>query len=195
MKTIFLLLTLVGLSASIFGQANDTLKNKAGIYKTSNDFLSGLITYQTNCAIDKFKPKTSEFFYPKKIKVRYQGNKVILKKSSVWGFRLCNAKEYRIYNNKEYEIVDKSGILVYKILETTTTGPKHYITKTKYLFSEDSGSPLKDFTLKNIETSFINNKKFHDAIDLYFKSDADLLIYDDYYKMLRLNHIYLESLK
>ncbi|MFN8254175.1 MAG: hypothetical protein U0W24_00705 [Bacteroidales bacterium] len=182
---------------SIFGQANETLANKSGLYMSANDFSTGKLTYEINCLTEKHKIKTSDFLNNKVIKITHNDSTFKLPKSKIWGFRLCVGTEYRIYENKEYELVDKSSITVYKYTEKTTSGSKnkHETTKTTYFFSESVESPLRILTLKNIETSFLNNKKFHDLIDLHFKSDADLIIYDDYYKMLRLNHIYLESLK
>jgi len=197
MKTKLLSLVFVGLTSigSILGQANETLANKSGLYMTATDFSSGKLTYEINCLTSKHKIKTADFFDSKTVKVMHGDNTIKLSKSTIWGFRLCDGKEYRIYKDKEYLIVDKSAITVYQITEKLSTSPKsgQNVSKTKYFFSEDVNSPLKELTLKNIETSFSNNKKFHDLIDSQFKSDADLLIYDDYYKMLRLNHIYNES--
>jgi hypothetical protein len=189
MKTKLLSLVFVGLTSigSILGQANETLANKSGLYMTATDFSSGKLTYEINCLTSKHKIKTADFFDSKTVKVMHGDNTIKLSKSTIWGFRLCDGKEYLI--------VDKSAITVYQITEKLSTSPKsgQNVSKTKYFFSEDVNSPLKELTLKNIETSFSSNKKFHDLIDSQFKSDADLLIYDDYYKMLRLNHIYKES--
>lgn len=199
MKTKLLSLAVAGLASigSIFGQSNETLSNKSGLYMTASDFSSGKLAYEINCLTEKHKIKISDFFNTKTIKVTHRDSTIKLAKSSIWGFRLCDGKEYRIYQDKEYLIMDKGAITVYQITEKSSTSPKsnQKISKTKYFFSEDVSSPLKELTLKNIETSFTSNKKFHDLIDLQFKSDAELLIYDDYYKMLRLNHIYNESLK
>jgi len=182
---------------SILGQTGETLSNKSGLYMTVSDFSSGRLAYEINCLTEKHKIKISDFLDSKTVKVTHRDSTIKLTKSSIWGFRLCDGKEYRIYQDKEYLIIDKGAITVYQITVKSSTNPRsnQTVTKTKYFFSEDVGSPLKELTLKNVETSFISNKKFHDLIDLQFKSDAELLIYDDYYKMLRLNHIYNESLK
>jgi hypothetical protein len=200
MRTRLLALTIIwlGYIGSIFGQTNDALLNKSGIYLSALDFSSGKLKYEINCLTQKHKIKSSDFLNTNTIKIVHQDSTIKLLKSAIWGFRLCDGQEYRIYQNKEYEILDKGAIPVYQTLETPrTVNPKNKqtLTKTKHYFSEDASSPLKELTLKNIETSFLSNKKFHELIDLYFKSDEDLLIYDDYYKMLRLNHTYLESLK
>jgi len=196
MKTKLFSLAVVGLISigSIFSQA---LSNKSGLYMTASDFSSDRLTYEINCVTEKHKIKTSDFLNTKTVKVTHRDSTIKLAKSSIWGFLLCDGKEYRIYQNKEYLIKDKGAITVYQITEKSQTSPKRNqtVSKTMYFFSEDANSPLKGLTLKNVETSFTSNKKFHDLIDLQFKSDADLLIYDDYYKMLRLNHIYNESLK
>ncbi len=199
MKTKLLSIAIVGLATigSIFGQSNQTLSNKSGLYLTANDFSTGKLSYEINCLTEKHKISTSDFLNTKTIKVTHHDSTIKLSKSEIWGFRLCDGKEYRVFQDKEYEILDKGAITVYLITEKSRTSPKsnQSVSKTRYFFSEDASSPLKALTLKNVETSFISNKKFHDLIDLHFKSDADLLIYDDYYKTLRLNHIYTESLK
>jgi hypothetical protein len=200
MRTRLLALTIIwlGYIGSIFAQTDDALLNKSGIYMSSADFSSGKLKYEINCLTQKHKIKSSDFLNTNTIKIIHQDSTIKLLKSSIWGFRLCDGKEYRIYQNKDYEIIDKGAFPVYQTLETTNTvnlKNKQTITKTKHYFSEDASSTIKELTLKNIETSFLSNKKFHELIDLYFKSNEDLLIYDDYYKMLRLNHTYLESLK
>lgn len=199
MKTKLLSLAIVGLAtiSSVFGQSNETLSNKSGLYLTATDFSTGKLTYEINCLTEKHKISTSDFFDSKTVKVTHRDSTIKLSKSAIWGFRLCDGKEYREFQDKEYEIMDKGAITVYRIIEKSSTSPKsnQSVSKTSYFFSEDANSPLKELTLRNVETSFISNKKFHDLIDLHFKSDADLLIYDDYYKTLRLNYIYTESLK
>jgi hypothetical protein len=199
MKTKLLFIVIIGLVSlsQIFGQTNETLSNKSGLYVTASDFSSGKLTYEINCLTEKHKIKPSDFLGSKTIKIIHRDSTIKLSKSAIWGFRLCDGKEFRIYQNKEYEILDKSGFVVYLIKETINSHSKSNktVSKTSYFFSEELGGQLKELTLKNIETSFLLNKKFHDLIDLQFKSDADLLIYDDYYKMLRLNHVYLESSK
>ncbi|MBI5538637.1 MAG: hypothetical protein HY951_01150 [Bacteroidia bacterium] len=199
MTTKILLLTIVNLFIFLQsnGQDQESLTNKSGIYMTATDFLSGKLTYEINCLTTKQKIKTTNFFNTKTVKVTNPDSTIKLSKSSIWGFRLCDGNEYRFYQGKEYLIIDKGAITVYQIIERSGTSPKsnQSVSKTRYFFSEDANSSLKELTLKNVETSITNNKKFHDLIDLYFKTDVDLLIYDDYYKMLRLNHIYNESLK
>lgn len=199
MKTKLLSLVIVGLATinSVLGQSSETLSNKSGLYLTANDFSSGKLTYEINCLTEKHKIRTTDFLNTKIVKVTHRDSTIKLSKSEIWGFRLCDGKEYRTFQDKEYEIMDKGAITVYQITEKSRTSSKsnQSVSKTRYFFSEDAGSPLKELTLKNVETSFVSNKKFHDLIDLHFKSDADLLIYDDFYKMLRLNHIYTESLK
>lgn len=188
----------LGMASSIFGQTNDTLINKSGIYMSAADFSSGKLKYEISCLTQKHKIKSADFLNTDIIKIIHKDSTIKLSKSAIWGFRLCDGKEYRVYQNKEYQILDKGAIPIYQTIETThTNNPKNKqtVTRTRYYFSEDASKPLKELTLKNIETSFLSNKKFHELIDLYFKSDEDLLIYDDYYKMLRLNHTYLESLK
>lgn len=199
MITRLLVLTIIwlGYIGSIFGQTNDALLNKSGIYMSALDFSSGKLKYEINCLTQKHKIKSSDFLNTNTIKIIHQDSTIKLLKSSLWGFRLCDGKEYRIIQNKEYEIIDKGAFPVYQIIETKHSGSKNKNTtsETRYFFSENPSSSLKELTLKNIETSFMSNSKFHELVDLYFKSDNDLLIFDDYYKMLRLSHFYSESLK
>lgn len=199
MKNLAISLFIICLSyaGTSFAQVNNSLTGKSGIYLTAADFSAGKLMYEINCSAEKLKIKTSDFLNSKTVVIIHNDSTIKLPKLKIWGFRLCDEKEYRINDNKEYEIMDKNSITVYKFTESQTlTGKnKHTTTKTTYYFSESAESPLQVLTLKNVETSFASNKKFHDLIDLYFKSDEDLLIFDDYYKMLRLNHIYQESLK
>ncbi|MCK9219144.1 MAG: hypothetical protein M0P47_03725 [Bacteroidales bacterium] len=195
--TLLFSVILVVFAGTCKGQAVDSKTSKSGLYMTSDDFSKGKLTYETNCLNNRNSIKNSDFDQRKTVRISYHDSTFKLAKSSIWGYRLCNGKEYRIFKNQEFEIIDRSSIIIYQ---------KHYIRNMNprgnnsshtisYFFSEKSDSPLKELNLSNLESSFPTNKKFHDLIDLYFKSDEELLIYDDYYKMYRVNHFYFESLK
>ncbi len=199
MKTKLLFLTIVffGTICKSLGLEADSLSNKSGLYLTSSDFTSGKLTYVIDCLTKNNKLKTSDFLNSRTIKITNSDTTIKLSKSAIWGYRICDGKEFRVYRDQDYEIIDKAAIIVYQKKETRRGNPKSNLsyTKTIYFFSENPGSQLKALNLANIESAFITNKKFHDLIDLYFKSDEELLMFDDYYKMLRLNHFYLESLR
>jgi len=196
-KFIFLTIFLFGMIGKNLGQEGYSLSNKSGLFLTASDFSSGKLSYLIDCLAKDNKLKTSDFSNGSKIKITMQDTTIKLSKSAIWGYRICDGKEFRVYRSQDYEIIDKAAIIVYQKKETRRGNPKsnQSYTKTSYFFSENPESPLRILNLANIESSFLNNRKFHDLIDIYFKSDEELLIFDDYYKMMRLNHFYLESLR
>lgn len=59
----------------------------------------------------------------------------------------------------------------------------------KYFFTTKSSDVLKELTKDNLKKAFSANHSFHDAIDANFQVDAELINYDDFHKMYKVNRI------
>lgn len=188
---------IIGMAGNSISQNSEYLANRAGLYITPGDFVIGKLNYVINCSDKNTKMRTSQFLNSGTIKIIKPDTIIKVLKSQIWGYRLCNGKEYRIYHGKEYLVLERGPIPIYEDNEVTHSNPKtnRSITRTMYFFSENAEGPIKKLKLPMIETAFITNVKFHELIDLYFKSDEELSKYDEYYKMFQLNYFYLKSLK
>ncbi len=57
----------------------------------------------------------------------------------------------------------------------------------KYFFTTASSDVLQPLTKDNVKKAFPENHAFHDALDATLKSDADLINYDTFHKMYKIN--------
>ena len=65
----------------------------------------------------------------------------------------------------------------------------------KYFFTTSSSDILQEFTKANLKKTFPNAHPFHDVLDANFKSDKELIEYDDFHKMYKISRIYTTTVK
>ena len=117
-----------------------------------------------------------------------------MNKDSIFGYRDNENSCYRFIHKATYKIINPTEkILLYS--QTSLGGSKGHQTIVKYFFSVSAASPLCQLSKWNIKNQFKNNTTFHELLDIYFHNDDELLSYDGYNNMHKLNHIYLLSLQ
>jgi|SRR5450432_1387891 hypothetical protein len=105
-------------------------------------------------------------------------------------------KNYRVYDNKSYQILDTAAFYLYDRYgnEDKPKG-EGLIKKTEYYFSRDAASPIELLTKDNLKGTFRDNLPFHYAIDAEFRNDQELIAYDTYCRCYKLKYIYIRSFK
>ncbi len=95
-----------------------------------------------------------------------------------------------------YTIVNPGEeILIYKYVHASHSPKEAEKYKPKYFFSIKSSDVLQDLNKENLKKTFPDNHPFHDALDVNFKDDKDLIEYDSFHKMYKLNRIYKNTIK
>lgn len=88
-------------------QAQST-KNVNGIYLNEQDYKSGKLSY----AMDKNdKLQLNGFLNGKYVTLVYQGKKMKLSKSEIFGYRQNN-QDFRFYESATYKILDTAGFML-----------------------------------------------------------------------------------
>lgn len=103
-----------------------------------------------------------------------------------------NTGNSRNYNNVNYEVLDTDGFMIYS-RDVHITGSKARLTEKRYYFSKDTDSAIKPLTIDNLKHEFPTNRKFHDLIDIHFRSSNELTRYDSYYKEYKLKSIFRKA--
>ena len=186
-------MAIIGISFAIALSAA-AQKDSSGIYKTTSDFITKKLSLAINCTTEKHKIKINDIFNQDNFTVVHDGKSYVFKKSDVYGYKLCSGATFRLYENKNYLVMNPNeAILLYKveILQTKAQPPKAY----SYYFSKDAAWGLQKLTKENLKAAFPDNHKFHDDLDANFKSDAELTSYDSFHKMYKVNHILVMSEK
>ncbi len=86
-------------------------------------------------------------------------------------------------------------ILVYKNLHPAHSPKEAERYGPKYYYTTKSSNVLKDLTKLNLKKEFPENHPFHDALDENFKYDTELISYDDFHKMYKINWILQNNTK
>jgi len=101
-------------------------------------------------------------------------------KGKITSAKAANDKNYTVLNAKESIVIYK-----YQHLGHSPKDAEKY-TPT-YFFTTGSYDVLQELTKLNLKKAFPANHPFHDALDATFKDDKELISYDDFHKMYKVN--------
>jgi hypothetical protein len=159
-----------------------------GIYITADDYIIGKLSYQSTQG-KRYKLRIHTFINTATITIISSDTTTTLLKNNVYGYRDKNKINYRFYNNIAYEIITTSQhIVLYKT--TVLTGNKGAQTMDNYFFSATTDFPIRVLNKQNLKNEFAINTWFIAGLDLYFKTDNELLNYDTFYQQYTLHYVY-----
>lgn len=184
MKKTIILSTLAAVLVFTAGAQQDS----SGIYKTATDFASKTLSYAINCKKEKHKINPNLLFNSTQIKVKHGGSIYMLSKSETFGYKACDGTAYRFVNNSEYKILNPvEGLLLYEYQHPAHSPKNAEQYPVMHFFSSGADGPVQPLTLANVKAAFPDSHKFHDALDAQIKQDKDLVAYDAFHKMYKLN--------
>jgi len=169
-----------------------TAKSQSGIYLTSQDYKSGLLSYAEDCTTGKHIHLRDFLWNSSTIVVTKDNKKYSLKKSSIYGYKDCNNKAYRLYRNIAYYIAEPGSIYIYNIAHRYTEGKKERIL-ISWFFSVSEESPILTLNKSNLEAVYKSNEKFEDLLDQLAKN-GDVTAYDERHHMYMVNYLIYKSL-
>ena len=196
MKTHFISFVLGGILLTS-GMTAFSQKDSSGIYQTVDDFINKKLSYAINYKTEKHKISDNLFLNDRQIKVKHYDSTYTLEKSSTYGYKDMKGKTYRFVDNKEYEILNPGeSVLIYKYTEQTQHQPKlSPVPHDVFFFSSNASSVPVQLTKENVKEAYPENHKFHDAIDANFNADDQLISYDKFHHMYKINWLFQESMK
>jgi hypothetical protein len=159
-----------------------------GLYITGNDFISNKLSFTksntTDCKIKSGLASGSPF-----LKFKYKDSIFRIEKEKFFGYKDKTGIVFRFYNGISYEILNPGEeILLYKTEKNIGT-PKYPELLVNYYFSKDAGSPIEKLSLNTVLSSFQSDPAFSNLIELHFRSDNELMEFDNYYKKYKLNRL------
>lgn len=166
-----------------FSYAQEKDPDGSGVYLTAGDYLTNKLSYQGA------RVRADIPFRQKAVKVIGETGTKDLSKGEVFGYRDKHGQDYRFFDNKAYKIVDKAHFPLYRRVETVSKG-KERTRKTLYYFSATPGSELQPLTVMNLKKAFPANDKFHQLLDLQFRHDKDLIVYDNFRQEYKVKAIF-----
>jgi len=170
--------------------------NTCGLYLTADDFRSHKLSYEVGCTNSTDKLKINDMFGSSTGYVVVHGQKHSFDKNSTYGYRDCHNKDYRFYDKSSYEILDTAAFfLYYQYRSEELTKGKGLVKVDEHFFSTKANGPIQKLTLDNLKNAFPDNDKFRYALDATFRSDKELMAYDQYLNVYKVKYIYSQSLK
>ena len=159
-----------------------------GVYLSAKDFNNKKISYSP-MPKKKYKMDLNDFFNNPTIKITIADSSYTFHKDSIFAYRDKENRIYRLYGRESYEILNpKEKILIYS--HTSLGGNKNTQSIVKYYFSSSSEGKIQTLTKWNLKTSFPTDSVFHELLDMYFRTDDELMNYDSFYKIYKINRAY-----
>lgn len=106
----------------------------------------------------------------------------IAQNGKITSAKAANDKNYTVLNAKE-------SIVIYKYQHPGHSPKEAEKYTPKYFFTTGSSDVLQELTRSNLKKAFPANHSFHDALDATFKDDKELISYDDFHKMSKVNWV------
>lgn len=105
---------------------------------------------------------------------------VVAQKAPIISKTAIPSKGYTIINPRE-------SILIYKYVHASHSPKEAEKYAPTYFFTTGSSDTLQPLTKTNLKKAYPNNHPFHDALDANFREDKELINYDDFHKMYKIN--------
>lgn len=118
----------------------------------------------------------------------FAASKAIAQKETITFATATKEKGYTVLNAGE-------PITIYKYQHPSHSPKEAEKYAPKYFFTTSSPNVLQELTKANLKKTFLNDQAFHDALDAQFKEDKELIAYDDFHKMYKINRIYTATVK
>ncbi|PSL45328.1 hypothetical protein CLV51_10430 [Chitinophaga niastensis] len=165
----------------------------AGIYKTMNDYRENHLSYSKDSS-QEIPRITLHTLAPRDyVSIQYNGNNIHLNKDQFFAYQLTNGEVYRLAGSNAYQLLNKGPhLLLYK--RKIPASPKEFPSgKFKYYFSTDQDNTMKELTAWNIKKAFPDNTTLADQVDALFKRDDELMAYDRFHEMYKLEWLLTEK--
>ena len=176
--------------------ATSAAKSATGIYLTVDDYQTGRLTSQSDCDSPGHKVELHDILHKPFINVTHEGQTRQYEKNQVYGFRSCGGQDYRFVDNDEYQILENRDVSIYA-REVPARNPKDtsrgLSTSRVYFFSVRAAGQVLPLTIQNLKRAFPNSHAFHDALDATFHTDDELVQYDTFHKMFKVNRLLIAS--
>jgi hypothetical protein len=156
----------------------------SGLYKSAEDFLGGHLS----CTGNHVHIKLHDLFKKNSVEVIYHDSTRTFLKETIFGYQDKDGNRYRFFNDESYPVLNPTEkILLYK--RTSGAGLRNSPVVDAYFFSKDVRSEILPLTLKNTEAEFSGDGAFESMIELYFRSDSELIAYDAIHKIYKINRL------
>lgn len=165
-----------------------TTDPESGIYLTASDYKNKQLHLAGNQSTNN-KLRLNDFFGGKTLTMSHNGENHEFSKDSIYGYRDKDGSDYRFYKSysTKYKILENGGVVIYKA-EQTGNKQTGFKPLAQYYFSNGVDGEIYLLSLANLKRTFKDQPAF-DIIDANFQTDADLIKYDDFHHLFKINRL------
>ena len=176
---------------SLLRSADGTLATeRAGVFITAADYEQGRLASPVECA-SSTRPIARDVFTKAQI-LELRGHGATpgtrYQRSDVFGFRACDGSDVRFVNGESYRIERATPLYLYE-RERRVRVRRGSLLIRDYFFSMAAADSVRPLTLLALKTAYPSNHRYHDLLDLAFRSDDELMRYDDFHHEYRVAHL------
>jgi len=167
--------------------------DSSGVYMNVVDFHRDRLSYGCDCRTSKHSIKTGSVFNNKFLSVTIGSQRFKVPRDSIYGYRTCDRKTYRIFEDKDYRVVSTVKIYLYYSEAEFNAGLSASI-EDRFFFSVTAISEIHPLTKAHLKTAYHDYPKFLELMDKEFQNDTELHKFDKVLKKYRLVSLFEKSL-
>lgn len=166
---------------------------RSGFYLTSADFESERLTDARTCAPDSRAVVVETFSEDALISMPGVAGAGQFNKSGTYGFRTCSGADVRFVGASNYQVVRAPPLFLYQRSIQVSAGKGGLRRLVSYGFSTSASDSMRPLTMNALKRAYPERHAFHDLIDLAFRSDEELMRFDDFHQEYRIARLLRES--
>ena len=176
---------------SLRRSADGTLaRARAGVFGSAADYEQGRLASPVEC-VSATRPIARDAFTKGQVlELDASGPTPATqyRKPDVFGFRACDGSDVRLVGGERYRIERATPLYLYE-RERRVRVRRGSLLVRDYFFSMAAGDSVRPLTLLALKRAYPSNHRFHDLLDLAFRSDDELMHYDDFHHEYRVAHL------
>ena len=99
----------------------------------------------------------------------------------------------RVVDGASYRVVGGEPLVLYARERNVMSGKRFAVVVDRY-FSTSPTAPVQPLTIETLKRAYPTNQEFHDLLMLAFRSDAELIRYDEYHREYLVERLLRRSL-
>lgn len=168
---------------------------RAGVFTTAGDFEKGQLVAVVDCETTTRPIARDAFVRDKVVEISSAGSTSGARyaKADIFGFRACDGSEIRFVAGENYRIERAVPLYLYERERRISAGKGGSRLVYDHFFSSSASDSVRPLTLLALKQAYPTNHRFHDRLDLAFRSDDELMRYDDFHHEYRVARILRET--
>lgn len=177
-----------------FGPEASVLTRHSGVFVTPADFEAGRLADEIVCETDGRPVDRDSFSRTDIIELTGSNQARQYSKATIFGFRACDGTDVRFVGGTNFRVVRAPPLYLYEHEYRVTVGKGGSKIVTDHAFSTTAADSVRPLTLDALKRAYPENHRFHDLIDLAFRSDQELIRYDDFHHEYKIARLLRETL-